>query len=179
MGFLTDGVGHLHPLVVHFPVALLVTAPVFVLLAVVGPGAWRRGFAVSALVLLGLGTIGAWVGMSTGEAVEDAVHVTGQAEAVLERHEELAEVVAKTFTVLTGILLAIVLLPALVARLDRPALVRAALAVFLALLLGGDLLLAKAAHEGGRLVHEFGVNASAGPPTATVATAAVPTGEGD
>jgi uncharacterized membrane protein len=148
---------HLHPLVVHFPVALLLTAPLFIVMALFARRA-ARSFALAALILLALGTLGAWAAMTTGEAAEDASMITARAEPILERHEELAEVTAIAFSVLTGLLAAIVLVPVLVERLNRPAVVRGALLAFLLLLLGGAALLVRTAHEGGRLVHEFGTS---------------------
>ena len=54
----------LHPLVIHFPIALLLTAPVFVLLAMIPP---KRGasFGLSALAMLVLGTAAAFVAVGT------------------------------------------------------------------------------------------------------------------
>ena len=151
---------HAHPLVVHFPIALLLIAPLFVLLALL-IRKLTLGFAASALILLALGTAGAWVAVSTGDAAEDAARTTTAMKAVLKQHEELAEAAAVTFTILTAVVAAVVLLPRFLKKLDRPAWTRAALAACLALLLGGDLLVVKAAHEGGRLVHEFQIDASA------------------
>lgn len=159
MWFTVSSLDQLHPMVVHFPIALLLTAPLFVLLAVL----WRkasRGLALSALLLLALGTAGAWVAVCTGDAAEHAVHATGAAKAVLHQHEDLAELTATVFSILTGLFAAIVLLPLLIQKLDRPTWTRSALAAVLVLLIGGDLLIAKAAHEGGRLVHEFGTRAA-------------------
>jgi uncharacterized membrane protein len=153
---------HLHPLMVHFPVALLLTAPLLIIVALVVRGGSGRAFALSALILLALGTAGAWAAVATGEAAEDAAHLTAPAKTVLERHEDLAQATAVTFTFLSALLAAVVLTPVLVRRLDKPAWVRAALAVVLLAVVGGDLLVAKAAHEGGRLVHEFGSSPAAG-----------------
>ncbi|HMM34152.1 MAG TPA: hypothetical protein PKA62_05380, partial [Thermoanaerobaculia bacterium] len=57
----------LHPLIVHFPVALLLVAPVLVLLALVVRG-HRRGLLLAALALMVLGTAASWVAVSTVEA---------------------------------------------------------------------------------------------------------------
>jgi uncharacterized membrane protein len=145
----------MHPLVVHFPIALLLTAPLLVLLAAV----WRKnGFplAVSALVVMALGTAGAFVAASTGEAAEGAAS-SPAAQAVLERHEELAEVVQWVFSGLTLLFAALVFVPRIVRRTMSGPVSAAANGVFLVLYLAGALLLANTAHQGGRLVHELGV----------------------
>lgn len=155
----------MHPLVVHFPIALLLVAPVFVVMAAV----WRRyelPLGVSALTLMVLGVIGAFVAVATGEAGEGAVR-TAAAEAALERHEELAEIVEATFATLAGAFAVIVFAPPVLRRWRHlppaPRLagaVRAAVYfVFLVVYAIGCLILASAAHEGGRLVHELGVRA--------------------
>src|SRR5689334_2662240 len=111
--------GHLHPLVIHFPIALLLTSPLFVLLAICIPTA-RRSFSASALILLALGTAGALLALSTGNAAENAVAATGELHAILKQHEELGEGTAIEFSVLTGFLGVIVLAPVLFKGLDRP-----------------------------------------------------------
>jgi|SRR6185437_1371965 len=144
-----------HPLVVHFPIALLLVAPVFVILAII----WRRNelpVSVAALLLMALGTIGAFVAAASGEAAED--NVTGTAaRAVLDRHEALATAVEVVFSGLTVLFAGLVFLPRLIHRpLGRRATI-VAFVLFLGLYLGGAIVLAVAAHQGGRLVHELGV----------------------
>lgn len=148
----------LHPLIVHFPIALLITAPVLIVLGMIFH---RRSmwFGLSALTLMAIGTLAAFVSVSTGEAAGELAVRSAQIDAVLEEHEELAETTAWTFLGLTLLFAAITLLPPALRRpLKRvPATITAA--VFLALYGAGTLLLANAAHQGGRLVHEFGVQA--------------------
>ena len=148
----------MHPMVVHFPIALLLVAPLFVVTAAV----WRRyelPLAVSALSLMALGAAGAFVAAATGEAGEGAVN-SPAAEAVLERHEELAEVVEVTFAALTGAFAAIVFLPRLIRRTPPAALRAGMYGVFLLAYAVGSVILANTAHQGGRLVHELGVRAA-------------------
>ena len=147
----------LHPLIVHFPIALLLVAPLFVLLGVV----LRRGrlFFWAALLLMAIGTTATFVAVSTGEAAGKLAERTPQINAVLEHHEELAETTRTVFTVLTLIFAAIVIAPAVTQRLqDRTFRIVLPLA-FLVCYGGGLVFLANTAHNGGRLVHELGVQA--------------------
>lgn len=148
----------LHPLVIHFPIALLLVAPILVLLGLAVPKHWT-GFTVAALVLMALGTVGASVAVSTGEAGAGLVERTEAISEVLEQHEDLAETTRTVFIVLTIIFTAIVLGPIALRSTLKPAVNVALNAAFLLLYAFGALLLANTAHEGGRLVHEYGVQA--------------------
>jgi uncharacterized membrane protein len=148
----------LHPLVVHFPIALLIVAPVFVILALIRHRQYLS-FASSALALMILGTAAAFVAVSSGEAAGELVMRTPEINTVLERHEELAETARLVFLGLTILFAAITFVPY---ALKRPLKRAPAFAVNIAFLLiyaGGTILLANTAHAGGRLVHEFGVQA--------------------
>ncbi len=148
----------LHPLVVHFPIALLLTAPLFVALGALR-GREGKSLLVSALVLMALGTISTFRAVATGEAAGRIADRTPEINAVLERHEELAEATRITFSILTVVFAAIVVAPSVFRRIP-PRLVSSALP-FLCLLFyaGAALLLANTAHNGGRLVHDLGVKA--------------------
>lgn len=151
-----------HPLVVHFPIALLLAAPLFVLLgALVRRGA--RSMSVAALLLMTLGTAGAFVAVATGEAAADVARVSAAAESVLEEHEELGETTRTVFAVLTAAFAALVGLEARRGRAWGTAARVGSRVVFLLLYLAAALVLVDTAHHGGRLVHEFGVRAPAGP----------------
>ena len=148
-----------HPIVVHFPIALLLVAPIFV---VIGLLARRRGtpFMISALILMVLGTIGAFVAVLTGEAAGELATRTPEISVAIEHHEEMAEKVRLFFAILTVVFLAIVVAPRLVPAIRTRAWVPVtATLVFLGAYMGAGLLLANTGHEGGRLVHEFGVQA--------------------
>lgn len=151
----------LHPLIVHFPVALLLTAPLFVAAALLVPRA-RAWLTYCAGILLLLGTGSAFVALATGDAAGDVARLSGPAKATLERHEELAEATAFVFAGLTALVGVTIFAPMLFARLRNPRLQAIALAGLLTLLVGADVLLGVAAHQGGRLVHEFGVRAGGG-----------------
>jgi uncharacterized membrane protein len=158
----------LHPLIIHFPIALLIVAPVLALLGTFIKGRGRV-FLMSALVLMILGSLAAWFAVSTGEAASEFAERAGAAQAVLEEHEELAETTRAVFTVLTGVFAVIVVAPLLFRKeLARSIVIPLNLA-FLLFYGAGILLLVNTAHQGGRLVHEYGVLAmttsSPGPAT--------------
>lgn len=147
----------LHPLVIHFPVALLLVVPIFVALVVWRPSG--SAFGISALVLLALGTIGAFVAVETGEAAAELATRSPLVNAALERHSDLAETARNVFAFLTLLYAALTVLPLGLKSLARPAYVRVANLVFLVLLLSANALLANVAHQGGILVHKLGVTA--------------------
>lgn len=163
----------LHPLVIHFPIVLFFFAPVFIIAAIVLPRKLSTGFAIAALTLMVFGTISAFVAVSTGEAAgELAERWRPGVEAAIEQHEELAETARTVFTVLTGIFAVLAIAPVLLGKkkpLSR-GVIAAAYAVFLVIYAPAAILLANAAHQGGVLVHEYGVHAmlpaSQAPPTA-------------
>ena len=150
----------LHVLLVHFPVALLVAAPVFVLLAMILP-VRLRWCSFAAVVLLAMGTAGAFAAVATGEAARDAVE-DGPDEMfnVLKQHEQLADLVRIVFLVVTVLYGLFVLLPVVVRKWITPSYLVPVQLVFFLVLLASNLLVANLAHLGGRLVHQYGVHAT-------------------
>lgn len=148
----------LHPIVLHFPIVLLLVAPLLVAAGVV-IAKHRNGFYLSALVLMVLGTVTAYVAVSTGEAAAQMADRTPEINRVLSQHQSQADKVRLCFTVLTAVWLAIVL--ALHFGTNRLAgwLKLAVPLVFLVCYLPGTLLLTNMAHLGGRLVHQYGLHA--------------------
>jgi uncharacterized membrane protein len=139
----------LHPLVIHFPIALLIVAPLFVVLAIILPKR-GAGFGVSALVLLALGTIAAAVAVETGEAAAELVTPTEAITAAIAGHASQAEAVRNVFAVLTVLYALVLVVPRVVKRLATRTAVVVTQVVFLGLLLAGDLLLANTAHASWR-----------------------------
>ena len=155
----------LHPLIVHFPIALLLIAPLIVIVgALLKPESGRTVLYV-ALALMLIGTLGTFLAAATGEAAAKLAERNPQVSAVLERHEELAEATRAVFTGLTTIFAAVVFAPKAFQRLSGRLLSSVLPLLFLLLYGAGVLLLANTAHNGGRLVHEFGVRAMVGPST--------------
>ena len=148
----------LHPLVIHFPIALLLVAPVFVLLAIVRPK--QSGmFGLSALILLVLGTVAAFVAVETGEAAAELATRTDAINAAIERHASLAETARNLFAGLTVLYALVLVLPRAARKFASRGWVTATNTIFLGLLLAGGLVLANAAHHGGLLVHKYGLQA--------------------
>ncbi|MBK8316106.1 MAG: hypothetical protein IPL01_19700 [Acidobacteria bacterium] len=158
----------IHPLVVHFPIALLMIAPILVVIGLL----WQkqsRGLYIAALVLMVIGTIGAFVAVSSGQAGEGMAEKIAGAEAILHQHEELAETTRTIFAALTLIFAAILFAPRLFKRELGGKINALVMAAFLIFYLAGTVVLANTAHQGGRLVHEMGVRAAgfSGSPSAT------------
>lgn len=148
----------LHPLVVHFPIALIFVAPLFILLALLLKKHSGVLLVVGALMML-MAVAGAWVATSTGSAAEDFAEKVPGAKTILEEHEELGEAARNFATALAAVLVAAAgTFWKWGDKIPRGAV----LAVGLAYLLAhgaGMLVVANAAHQGGRLVHEVGVRA--------------------
>jgi uncharacterized membrane protein len=152
----------LHPLVIHFPIALLLVAPLFIIAGIVMNPSKGRPFFVTALSLMVLGTVGTVVAVITGEAAAEVAHRTAAMSAVLERHEELAETTRDIFGLLSAIFASILFVP----RFLRRETITTARILPLAFLLfygAGTVVLVNTAHNGGRLVHEFGVHSVLAP----------------
>jgi uncharacterized membrane protein len=155
----------LHPVIVHFPIALLLVAPILILLGTLLPRR-SRPMLVAALILMAIGTTAAWIAVSTGEAAGELAERMTTAEAVVENHEELAETTSAIFTALTAVFAVIVLAPAAFKKELAPKILIPLNLAFLLFYGAGAVVLINTAHEGGRLVHEFGVRAAVGGATA-------------
>jgi len=144
LGSLLPGLDHLqniHPLVVHFPIALLtVAAPIYIVAAIVR----RESWAWTGLWMLTLGTIGAAAAVATGlygaEGVMVAVSVRSN---LLEPHRN----------VMVGVLALSVVLSAW-ALIGRPLPIRGRF-VFLALMVVLIAMLARGADYGARMVYDY------------------------
>lgn len=162
-----------HPVVVHFPIALLLTAPVLIVLGLI-VHRHRHPLNLAALVVMALGTIGAWVALSTGEAAEEFVDEVGAIKTILHEHEEAAETAWKAAIVMTLLFAAHTIVPWVMKKETTRKVTVAVTAVFLVAYAIPCLAVANAAHLGGRLVHEQGVRARLTAGTAAAPDAAVP-----
>jgi uncharacterized membrane protein len=139
---------NIHPLVVHFPIALLSAAAVVDLVAWVfrRNGALRNG----ATLLYVLGTGGAIAAYLTGRAASQTIWLPGMAQAVIGEHWSWALRTVWFFALVTVARL-VFLRP--LGRVRGHALV----AAFVLLGLVGISLLIETSDRGGRLVYEHGV----------------------
>jgi uncharacterized membrane protein len=138
---------NLHPLVVHFPIALLFAAAfLYFLAAARGSGSLEW----TALWVMVLGVLGAAVSVATGLYAEDGVMIAPSVRAaLLENHERL--MIASS--ILAGVL-------ALWALIKRPMPARGRW-VFLAGLVVMCALIAKGADYGGRMVYDYNAGGNA------------------
>lgn len=151
------GWNELHPLVIHFPIALLLVAPLFIIVGVITNPQKGRPFLIAALVLMLLGTASTFLAIATGEAAGEIAERTPAVSAVLEKHEDLAEMTRIVFSVLTLLFAAILFLPRILKREASALTARILPLAFLLLYSTGSVILVNTAHNGGRLVHELGV----------------------
>ncbi len=137
-----------HPLIVHFPIALLLAAVLLDLLAL----ALRRpGLHRVALWNLSLGTVGAAVAVLTGLQVEDIAKHSFEIWKVLELHKRLG---------ITTLILGIMALALRLRYRDQLSPRLRLLSLIIMLAMTGTL--AYGAFLGGRLVYEFGVGGTFG-----------------
>ena len=90
----------LHPMVVHFPIALLSASVLFDILS----SRWcRQDMRAASLYTLILGLAGALVAVITGAVAEEVVEHSGVPERVLEIHETLGFTTCWLFAGLLGL----------------------------------------------------------------------------
>ena len=138
-----------HPLVVHFPIALLIVAALFDLVAL---ALKRPDLSAAAFYLQALAAAGAVASYFTGEAAEEgAEHLAERlpaVEAVLERHEDLGKIVMWAALALVALRLGLLLKAK--SEVAGVRALTAALSLALAVLVG------LTGYFGGQLVYEYG-----------------------
>jgi len=154
---------HIHPAIVHFPIALLTVVPLLVLVGLLWP-AQRRGVHVAALILLVLGFGGLLLALASGDAVERYARATPALMAGLREHEQMAQKTTLIFGVLGAAFLALWALPLLRKRELSRNLDLGLWLLWLLLSAGGVLSLGLTGHAGGHLVHDLHTHAGPEPP---------------
>ena len=149
----------IHPLIIHFPIVLLLLVPFLIAAGALRPSKRGRTILYLALIIMAAGTGGTYLAVSSGEAAAQMAERSPQIDAVLHHHEQLAEATSIGFSVLTIIFAALLILPEVLKKTANRVASTALPLVFLLLYGGGVLLLTNTAHNGARLVHEFGVTA--------------------
>lgn len=146
----------LHPMLVHFPIALFITSVLFDVL-----GAWltRKSLREGALWLLVLGVLTGLAAFASGDVAAEAAEKAGVAESLIETHEHLAGATVGIF----GALLAWRLL------LRNRFSPRTQIAYLIVAIVGLGLLSATG-HYGGSLVYEHGAGVHAAPAGASPLT---------
>ncbi len=141
----------LHPILVHFPIALLFVSLFFDLM---GATLSRDSFREGALWLLGLGLMGGIAAAIAGDMGEDAAEAAGIAESLIETHETWAQI--------TLGIMALLLLSRLLLRNRFSA---RTLTAYLVVAAMGLIALVATGHTGGDLVykHGAGVNTAQDP----------------
>ena len=148
----------LHPLVVHFPIAVLLITPLFIILSF-ARHEWIRRFALPTLLLLIIGTSTAWMAKKSGKSAMMHTDAPAAADELMDEHKVLAREVVIIFTSLS---VGYVVIAGFLAyrRTSTPVLVRmGAMSVLFATNVYGGIQLSRAAHMGGTLVHQYGVHA--------------------
>lgn len=148
----------IHPMVVHFPVALLLVAPWLVLPAFCARPRRARPYLFAAFALLALGAAAGFLAVETGEASAARVLLPAGGEEALAHHARLGRLVPWAAS---GLALALAAYLAWSGRrpVPRAPARRAALAAWLAAALAVAWLVAATGTAGGGLVHELGIRA--------------------
>ncbi len=143
---------HIHPMLVHFPIVLFITAMMidgYILLRQ-GDLGERGCLVMTGFCALVMGIVFALVAAIFGDIALDAAVNAGFAKAPLEAHETLAFVTMAIFGVLT-------LLQG-ISLWHKHALKNRNAWIFVGAGLLGLVMLLSTAYLGGNLVYEFGVN---------------------
>lgn len=149
----------LHPLIIHFPIVLLLISPLFVLIGAMLTPLKGRPYMVVALILLLLGTGSLFVAAQTGQAAAELADRSPGVSSVLESHQDLATETKGIFAALSLIFIGLFFLPRFTGHPDTRLFSMVLPLAFLVFYGVGILFLVNTADAGGRLVHEFGVHA--------------------
>ena len=137
----------IHPIVVHFPIALLCASVAFDALASRWP---TGGLREASLYTLLAGVMAAGLAVVTGGMEEDLAKRAGAPESVLELHESLGQVTLVIFVALLGLRLAM-----------QWGWLKEIRALTLGLGAIGIVILALTGYWGGELVYTYGIGVKA------------------
>lgn len=165
-----------HPLIVHFPIVLLLLAPLFILFSAIVRPHKGRPYMIIALAILVIGTGTLYLAAETGESAAEIAELDASSHAMLQTHQQLASETRIVFTVLAALLVMLVALGRILRVPPVRTYTTAVPLAFLVLYSTGILFMVNTSHAGGRLVHEFGIHAMM-PPQAMPAPPPQSTGE--
>lgn len=153
MSLLPDWAPNLHPLVIHFPIVLLIAAVALDL----GDTLFNRPswLATVATSLYLTGAVSAIVAVATGLQAASTVLIPGMAHPVVSAHRSWALATTTYFGVVAAVRVAAPYLAVLRSRRGR--------LLLLALGLVGMVLLQQTSERGARLVYEFGTGVIGAP----------------
>lgn len=137
----------IHPIVVHFPIALLCASVAFDALASRWP---TGGLRESSLYTLLVGVMSAAFAVATGGMEEDLAERAGAPKAVIELHESLGTVTLVVFVALLGLRLAM-----------QWGWLKEIRSLTLGLGVIGIAILALTGYWGGELVYTYGIGVKA------------------
>ena len=153
MNIIPEWMSNVHPLIVHFPIALLVIAVLADFLSLVLKRyEWIKSTALALYVFGALGTVGAYV---TGKQAADIVNFPAPSYPVISRHADLA-----LYTMLFFGIYALIRLLFTWRQWDRRPLIAIILFIVAATGLG---LVQQTAERGGELVFRYGVGTKVQP----------------
>ncbi|WP_456407841.1 DUF2231 domain-containing protein [Caldithrix abyssi] len=151
MNLIPEWMSNVHPLIVHFPIALLVIAVLTDFIAIILKRfGWLKPAALWLYVLGALGTIGAYF---SGKQAADVVNIPPQAYSVISVHADLALYTMLFFSIYAALRLFFAR-----KKWDQKLVFSLVLFVVAA---GGLGLVQQTAERGGELVFRFGVGANA------------------
>jgi len=148
-----------HPIVVHFPIALLLVGFAVDLAGLLLKRDW---LARAALLLLILGSLGAVAARQAGKAEEESIVKTPAIEAAIETHEESGNFTMWFFAGITVVRAALTGLKKFTPAMGW---------IFVVIWAVGAALLVRTAYYGGELVYQHGVGRAAVPGAAGGAAA--------
>lgn len=133
---------HLHPMIVHFPIALLIVGFLF---DIAGSITKRESFTQTAFYLIILGALGVIAAFITGDQAGSGISEEGALKQALETHEEAATLTIWIVSIAAAFRIALVLLKKFKGVLKM---------VSLALFLIAVLAIARTGYYGGELVYK-------------------------